>query len=81
VNLNNKFQSALSGIKSLEGQFKDRVEAGSKNPLDYHYFSYFSGVRNGFNFVWHVLDNHLTEQEFDELFGDLTKADMSTEEK
>lgn len=74
MNLKNSFQRALSEFKSLEGQYSDRVKKGTKDFMDYHYSSYFSGLINGVKFVWDILDNHLTEKEFEERLHELRKT-------
>ena len=65
MHLRSKFESTLEAIKKNEEIFTDKIKGGSENPLDYHYMSYFSGLENGFKFVWMMLDGEVPEDEFD----------------
>jgi hypothetical protein len=67
MNLRSKFSDTSSKIKSLEGQAKDKAQAGTGDLMTLHNLAYYSGLRNGVNFVWHILDNHLTENDYDEM--------------
>lgn len=68
MHIKSKFKDTLEAIKKNEEKFTELVKSGSKDPLDYHYMSYFSGMHNGFNLVWKALDG-LSEEEYDELVG------------
>jgi len=61
MNMRSYFRDTLKDIRTLEGQYVDKVKSGSKDPTDYHNMSYFSGVHNGFNFVWSILDGQTTD--------------------
>ena len=75
MNLKSNFQRTLHELKALEGKYSGAVKVGSKDPLDYHYMSYYSGVINGFKFVWEILDNHYTEKEYDEIVEELMQVE------
>jgi hypothetical protein len=64
-------EKAIQAIKDVESQYADRCKTGSKNPDDYLEMSYYSGVLNGWNFAFHLLEHDVTEQEFSELLNDL----------
>lgn len=52
----------------MEGQYLEKVRNGSKVPTDHLELSYFSGLRNGFSFIFGILENrNLTEAEFDNM--------------
>ena len=61
-----KWESTLETIKKNQEEFTKKVQAGSSDPLHYHYMSYFSGLENGFKFCWLMLDGQVSEKEFDE---------------
>jgi len=66
MNNKSKWESTLKVIKKNEEKFANKVKEGSTDPLDYHYMSYFSGLHNGYNFCWLMLDGQVSEEEFDE---------------
>lgn len=68
MNLHSKINKATADIKSVEGQATELVKNGSKNQSHYMDMVYYSGVLNGFSFMYHVLTHPLSEIEFDELF-------------
>ena len=48
----------------------ERCKSGSKVMDDYLELRYYSGLHNGFKFVWHVLDHpETTEKDFDEMLN------------
>ena len=65
MNLRAKFRNTASKVRRLEGFYLERVKSGSDDPMDYHYLSYYSGVRGGTNLVWCGLDGG-TEEEYDD---------------
>ena len=74
MNLRSSFSEALSEFKTLESKYSTRVKLGSKDPVDYHYMSYFSGLINGFKFVWDILDSNVTIKEFEEKLKEIKKT-------
>jgi hypothetical protein len=79
MNLAGKFRNALSEIKQIEGQYLDKVKKGSKDPHDMLELSYFSGLRNGFNFVWYQIDHpkEVSEQKFDEMLKQILRLEKA----
>ena len=75
MNFKNKFTDALKRIKQKEEVYMTLCREGSKDPMDYHNMSYFSGLHNGFAFVWHVLDNDVTEKEFNKMLWEILQAE------
>jgi len=69
VRLKKKFDKALSTIKAVEGQYTERCKSGSKDMNDYLEMSYYSGLHNGFKFVWYIIDHmdSVNEKDFDEM--------------
>ena len=76
MNLKSNFQRTLHDLKALEGKYSQAVKTGSKDPMDFHYMSYFSGTINGFRFVWEILDNHYTQKEYDEVVEVLKQTEV-----
>ena len=66
MNLKSKYKKFLNDVRTLEGQYKNKVQNGSKNPMDYHYLSYYSGVINGFSLAFEPLDHDMTEADLNE---------------
>ena len=64
MHIKSKWGSTLRKITKKESEFVEKVKAGSNDPLDYHYMSYYSGLHNGFNLYWML--HEATEEEFDE---------------
>lgn len=62
-----KFKTAERAIKDMEFQYLQKIKDGSKDQYDYLELSYFSGLHNGFKFVWHIIDNSadVKEEDFD----------------
>lgn len=75
MNFRYKFPDALKKIKEKEEFYTKLVQNGTKDPMDYHYMSYYSGLHNGFNLVWHVLDNHINDKEFDRLIEEVLQSE------
>lgn len=73
MNLKAQFNNALKEIKQKEQYYEEKISQGSLDIQDHIDGAYYSGLHNGFNFVWYVLDNNLTQEEFDELLDDLLK--------
>lgn len=72
MNLRAKVRDALSEIKSMEGQYLEKVKSGSKLPIDHLELSYFSGLRNGFSFVFGIMENkNLTDSDFDDMLKEV----------
>lgn len=66
MNLRSNFKDLLSDIRSMEGQYLNRIKTGSKLPQDHLELSYFSGLRNGLSFVFSALENQdLTTEQFE----------------
>jgi len=69
MNIRNKFKDALDKIKERELDYTNKVNIGSKDIKDAFEMSYFSGLHNGYNFVWYILEH--PEEMDDELFDTL----------
>lgn len=64
-------ENAVKAIKDVESQYAERCKDGSKNPEDFLQMSYYSGVLNGWNFAFHLLEHDLSEQEFTLMLNEL----------
>ena len=69
MNLKVKWESTLKSIKKNEEHFvqelNKKIKKGEETPMDLYNVAYFSGLHNGFKFVWMMLDG-ASEEEFDE---------------
>jgi len=76
MNINKNLNDLLSTAKSLSGQVTDRCKAGSKNPMDFHYSSYYAGVVNTLMFMKYLQHNPVDEKKFSELSNGLLNIRM-----
>lgn len=67
MNLRTKLSQLSSSVKSLEGQYKERCNLGSKDMNDYLELRYYSGLRNGLNFITYILENGIKEEDFEKM--------------
>jgi len=82
VNLKNAFEGTLKKLKEKDEAYAEKVqEVGNKDPMNYHYMSWFSGALAGFRFVWYVLDHDLSRKEYDELERELVYSDIPKKEQ
>lgn len=67
MNIRNKIRDTISNLRQLEGQYKDKVQSGSKDMSDYLELNYLSGVGNGLNFVFKLQENEISEENYKNL--------------
>lgn len=64
-------EKALETIKDIEKQYADRCKGESKDPNDFLQMSYYSGLLNGYNFAFYLIEHSPTEEQMKVVLNDI----------